>query len=233
MPASIYICLLTFDRLDYAIKTLRSTLDNIVYDGNLSVHIADDGSSEEYRQTLIDIAGGYKNVQGVTVTNSERGGYGRSYNLAMQTVHLYADIILPLEDDWELCRPLDLHPLVEALQTGEFGCIRLGYIGFTQPLRGELTHVAAHTYLRFDHDSPEPHVWAGHPRLETREWQRSVGPWPEGLDPGSTEFSVAHRPEARKGVAWPLDLIHPVGDLFLHFGAWQARTDQREVAEVV
>ena len=222
------ILLLTYERLIYAERTLRSALDKIVWSEPISVHIADDGSSENYRQKLHDIAGGYDKVQGVSITNSDCGGYGMNYNLALQVIHQFADLILPLEDDWELNSELDLRPLAAALENEEYGCIRMGYLGFTQQLRGEVIHVSGHTYFRPDHDTPEPHVWAGHPRLETREWQRSVGPWPEGYDPGTTEFIVAQRPNARVGVLWPLDLVKPYGDLWSHIGTIQARTDQRE-----
>lgn len=226
---SVCILLLTYDRLTYAEKTLRSALDNIQYSGKLSVHIADDGSSQEYREHLHALAGGYEKVAGVGMTNSERGGYGKNYNLALQQVHGHSDIILPLEDDWELVQPLDLDRLVQVLADEDIGCIRMGYIGYTQELRGKFVWVAGMHFLLFDPDSPEPHVWSGHPRLETKEWQRSQGPWDEdALDPGSTEFAVAQRQKSRQGVVWPLDLIHPRGDLFEHFGSCQARMDQKE-----
>lgn len=232
MYPKICLLLLTFERRDYAERTLRSALENIRWPEPLSVHIADDGSNQEHRNFLYELAMGYSNVQGVSVTNAERGGYGKSYNLALQVVHQFAEFILPLEDDWELRQVLDLEPLVAALEEDIFGCIRMGYLGSTQPLRGEICYAAMHTYLRLDPASPEPHVWAGHPRLETREWQRKVGPWPEGLDPGSTEFSVACRKEAREGVVWPLDLIKPSGDLWHHIGTIQARVDQLQEAVV-
>ena len=98
-------------------------------------------------------------------------------------------------------------------------CLRLGYIGFTQALTGSLVHTPAGVVFRFHGDSPEPHIFAGHPRLETREFERRVGPWPEGLAAGKTEFEVCQRDEARQGVGFPLDLIHPRGDLFAHIGA--------------
>ena len=201
-------------------RTLRSTLDNIRYSGPLDVHIADDGSVEGHTAHLHALAGGYESVRNVGITNAERGGYGKSYNLAMQAVHASALILLPLEDDWELLRDLNLDPLVHALVDGFGGieCLRLGYIGFTQELRGSLFQTAAGIVLRFDDDSPEPHVFAGHPRLETRDFERRVGPWPEGLAAGKTEFEVSQRPEARLGVGFPLDVLHPRGDLFAHIG---------------
>jgi glycosyltransferase involved in cell wall biosynthesis len=225
---NLCILLLTYNRQEYAEQTLRSALQNIHYSGSLAVHIADDGSPPEYREHLAGILAEHPPLTH-TVTNSERRGYGANYNLALQTVHAWAEVVLPLEDDWSLTKPLDLDPLVAALQEGWFDCLRLGYIGYTQPLKGEFRHdMSGNHYLLLDPDSPEPHVWAGHPRLETAERQRRVGPWQEGLDPGTTEFEIAHRPEARRGVVWPLDLIHPWGDLFAHIGTYPAPVDELE-----
>lgn len=227
------ICLLTYDRLEYAMMTLRALLTNARYSGPLLVHIADDGSSPEYRRTLLELAASFQQVEGVSVSNSERGGYGASYNLAMQTVHAMAGIILPIEDDWQLLKPLNLDALVEVFfQADWVGCIRLGYLGFTQPLGGQVVHIAGQSFLYLDPDSPEPHVWAGHPRLETRRYERDVGPWTAGLNPGATEFDVAQRRNARQGVLWPLDAgtcaSQRADSLFAHIGTIQARTDQRD-----
>lgn len=229
----LYIVLLTYAvdahgaRASYAEQTLRSALDNIVYDGRMSVHIADDGSPQEHRDNLAAIAAGYAHVTGVTMTNAERRGYGASYNLASQVTHEHADIVLPLEDDWRLTGSLDLNRyarvLAQASPGAAVGCVRLGYLGWTQELRGRLIRLAEEHLLLFDPESPEPHVFAGHPRLETVAWERFVGPWPEGYDAGTTEYLVAKRDEARRGVAWPLD--HDDGR-FVHIGTIQAREDQ-------
>lgn len=228
----LYVMLLTYaddvksPRAKYAEKTLRSALDNLKYSGPLSVHIADDGSPDAHRTKLEKIAGGYANVQGVTVTNAQRSGYGASYNLATQVVHNWADIVIPLEDDWELTEPLDLDPLVDTLWNSQIECIRLGYLGFTQALRGELMHSFGRTYLLLNHDSPERHVSAGHPRIETIAYERAVGPWEEGLDPGATEFDWCGRAGSRHGVAWVMG--SPLDGFFKHIGTIQARDDQRE-----
>lgn len=216
--AKVCIVLLTYNRFDYAARTLRTTLDNVWFSGELSVHIADDGSSPQYRQALKELAGGYPHVKSVCVTNSERGGYGKNYNLAMQVVHAFADYVLPLEDDWELRRPLNLDTFTRAFELPEVGCVRMGYIGYTQPLRNSWLSHAGNFWLLLDPASEEPHVFAGHPRLETVAWERKVGPWPESLLPGQTEFQVAHRPDARQGVVWPVSLVNPLGDLFAHIG---------------
>lgn len=220
VPNRLGVMLLTYNRLAYAERTLRSTLDNLVMHGiELQVHVASDGDTSEYIDRLREVAGGYKHVVAVTHSNSERAGYGANYNLALQTVHLSCDYVLPLEDDWELQRPFSVPRLISDMAELKLGCVRLGYVGFTQPLRTQFRFAGGSYWLEFDPDSEEPHVFAGHPRVETREWQREVGPWPEHLKPGETEFAVTYIPAARKRVGWPLDLVHPRGDLFHHIGA--------------
>ena len=213
-------------RAKYADKTLRSTLDNVRYDGPISVHIADDGSHDKHVAKLMDIAGGYKTVEGVSSTNAERRGYGASYNLATQVVHGFADIVLPLEDDWELTQEFDITKYVEALTDGPLRCIRFGYVGWTDQLKGELGTSHGNNFLMFDPASREQHVCAGHPRLETVEFERAVGPWPEGLDPGTTERVWCGYEGARIGVAWPTAWPLNAGP-FAHIGTVQAREDQK------
>jgi hypothetical protein len=222
----IGVMLFTYKRFVTAERTLRSVLGNLRYSGGLRVHIADDGSPPledggDHAETLRQIAGGFASVISATASNSGQHGYGASYNLATQVVHLDCPILLPLEDDWELRSALDIDALVETLLDPAYGieCIRMGYIGYTQQLRGEFVPTPAGQMLRFDPSSPEPHVLAGHPRLETREFERRVGPWPEMLPAGQTEFVVCHRSEARRGVAWPLDVLRPSEHRFAHIGA--------------
>ena len=238
MFPDLAVVVYTYDRPDYAERTIRSALANLSYSGVVHVHVADDGSPEVQVERLVAAAA--EEAEGrpygfgeITSTNAARSGYGASYNLATQVAHGRARVFLCLEDDWELRRTLDLDPLVAALGADAgIGCIRLGYVGWTEPLVGRFVHAAGLAFLLLDPESPERHVFAGHPRLETFAFERNVGPWPEGLDAGSTEFAVAGRPTARQGVAWPLDIglsATPRADLslFAHIGAVQARADQR------
>jgi len=218
--SNVCIMLLTYNRLEYAKTTLISTLAQVHTSGALSVHIASDGDTDEYIQTLQEITDTSPTpLELVTTSNSRRSGYGANYNLATQLVHNFASHVLVLEDDWELTRELDLDLFIGALNELGAGCMRLGYLGFTQPLRGEFASSHGRLWLRLDPSSAEPHVFSGHPRIETVGWERSVGPWPEGLEPGQTEFAVAHISEARQGVIWPVQEVKPYGDLFVHIGA--------------
>lgn len=224
-------------RAQYADTTVRALMKHLRWNGiidaeHIRFHIADDGSYPGHVAHLTELA---ERMYHVTSTNAERGGYGHSFNLASQVVHPLADHFLMVEDDWELTRDLDLKPLVDAMDEdpGGINCIRLGYLGFTQELRGRVGYKADQKFLILDPTSPEPHVWAGHPRLEKKLFQMNIGAWPEGENAGQTEYMVAHRLESRIGVAWPLDLgvraSQHQGTLFAHIGAVQARTDQLEI----
>lgn len=223
----VTILLLTYEDGERrtALPTMRAALDHITYPGGLNVHIADDGSVPGHVDALRQLAGGYHHVGTVGHTDAARRGYGASYNLATQAIHPAADVVLVLEDDWLLQRDLDLGPLVDTLYECHpyLRTIRMGYLGFTQTLLAtQIIHTPAGPMVLLDPESPEPHVASGHPRLELVEYQQDVGPWPEGLAPGATEWEWCRRQTARGGVAWPLDL-GPASQndrsLFAHTGA--------------
>lgn len=220
----IAIILLTYDRMAVARRTLEALAANLRAEEPIWLHIADDGSSQEYRDELLELGRSHYG-DNVSITNSNRAGYGGNYNKATQIVHKVADLMLPLEDDWELIRELDIGPIAAVLRDGLLNCVRMGYIGYTDDLRGTFRYHGGLHWLELDPESPEKHVFAGGPRLETVAFERAIGPWPERMEQGATELQVIGRPEARRGVAWPVNLIWPQGDAFVHIGAVKAGTD--------
>ena len=225
--ATIAIVLLTArtipERERYATETLTTTLRHLRTTHELRLHIADDGSEAGYTMRLASIAKLIKPEMPLTFSNSGLTGYGSNYNLAMQEVHKWADYVLPLEDDWSMNRPdgFDIDPIIRVLNDNVFDSVRLGYIGYTQSLFAEFIYCNDLHWLRLDPDlSHEPHVFSGHPRLETVAYEKRVGPWPTGLTPGATEWHVATQmPESRKRIAWPLGLAGDVKNgPFAHIG---------------
>jgi hypothetical protein len=218
-------------RCSYARRTLQATLESQAlkaYPGEVYVHIADDGSPDEHATRLCDFASEYLHVRGVTTSNSQCRGYGANYNQATHEFHWRGGLVLVLEDDWELTdREFDLNTYARVLQNDaqRVGCIRLGYIGFTAEFRCSIISSEQRLFLLFDPDSSERHVFSGHPRLESVAWQRYAGLWPEGLNPGATEFAVAGNPKARHGVVWPIAGNGP----YAHIGTVTARSDKQEV----
>lgn len=208
-------------RCDYARQTLEAFFRYAKTSYSFWLHIADDGSPQNYRDSLWDLAGEYCG-DNRSITNSERRGYGGSYNQASWQVHQLNNIkaIIHLEDDWKLSRELDIDPLIDALDKEPLiRCIRMGYIGYTHPIYAQFLWVNETHYLLFDPESPSQYIFSGGPRIETLQYGKDVGLWPEKLGAGETELVVCSRPQARIGVAWPVDLIRPKGDLFIHIGA--------------
>lgn len=214
------ILFMTYNRMVYADPCLRAVIEGVRWDGDLHIHIADDGSPAGYVDCLRTIASGYDKVSTVGATNSERGGYGRNFNLATQCIHPAGGLVLCVEDDWRLTRPLDVAHLARVFKDAGIGCLRLGYLGATQALDATLVWMCGQALWMLHADSAEPHVWAGHPRLETVEWQREQGAWYEGYDPNITEFMMAHQMRAR--IAWPA-WLPAEGGLFEHIGSERAR----------
>lgn len=245
------IVLLTYERTQYALEAIRSTLEGNTPESaihgeakeKVHVHIADSSSSPEHRFAILDsVTNMWDYVSAVTTSNVPStlngGGYGASMNAAWKVVseqvpdHKYT---LWLEDDWELFAALDLQGIMDDMDANGqlWGCTRLGHIGYTQPLRGTLVQPfgdqGGRHYLLFDPESPEPHVFAGGPRIEARWWTEQLGRWPEGIRPGDCEWQMCHRPESRRGVAYPVDMIHPYGSAYGHCGSTRS-TDVGEWA---
>lgn len=217
-------------RVMYARKCLLALLDKLEYpEGELIWHIADDGSFPGHVDALVDIC----RARGVepTVSNTGHLGYGANMNHATQVIHDLCDIVMPIEEDWELVRVFNISGLVDVLMSPPedndnfIECIRLGYLGWSNKVTGWLAQKAHQTFFYFDPTSQETHVFAGHPRIETVAFEKRVGPWPEGLRPGYTEMEVCNRVASRHGVAWPMDAginaSQDYANLFAHIGEVQ------------
>lgn len=235
------VTLLTAHRLGYAIATADALARNLQHDGPVHWHIADDGDDYAYTTAIHSAIHAVTPHTPITATNAEGRGYGASYNLAAQVTHGVADYHLPIEDDWVLTRPLDTAPILKMLAIGGHQSreewpwavpapegfyarsVRLGYLGYQWPVTMHLFKTDEHLWGALDPASPEQHIASGHPRIETTAYQRDVGPWPEGLNPGMTELGWCQTLAARNGVVWPLTIVALTGsisgDLFAHIGA--------------
>ena len=232
LTVCIYTHMRHQDRCDYACTTAITVIQKALkdYAGPVHIHVADDNSRRDMLEELLETIRGYG--YDPTISHGMGEGYGASHNAATQVIHDRSDLILPLEDDWELVRPLPLDRLARYFDNPEVRSIRLGYIGWTQRLSGHVIKANDDTCLLFDPDALEPHVNAGHPRIETVAYQRDVGPWAEGIDAGAVEFAWCSLRAAREGVVWPMDLGMSAsqggeGSYFCHIGTRQAREDQQ------
>jgi hypothetical protein len=219
MAEPITVILLTYQRTEYALRTIRAARQYLRYP-DLRWYIADDGSRPEHldavRELLPDAA-----------YHSTRLGYGGNANVAWRSANVVSALSFWLEDDWELTQPLDLWPYAALLmERDEVAMVRLGMLNLD--IRGRTWGHNGQVYWKLDR---EPHhegtpVFTGHPSLRHRRYRDAYGLYPEGLTPGDTELAYAWQfrqgsPDA-PGIVWPAD--YPSQGLFAHIGTVKTET---------
>lgn len=183
----VYIILTTYKREDCAVKTIQALKKNLIYD-NLGWFVVDDGSPEGYLERLLDEIGP---SNGKFSYNSNRRGVGHGMNTALRSLwDMGVELILMMEDDWELTAPLDLVPYVRTLENHkEYGMIRFGYLSTN--LLGYVVSEEGKLYWRLEYNQ-ETYIFTGHASLRHRRFHDKnmggCGLYDEGLTPGMTEL---------------------------------------------
>lgn len=217
MTPPIVIIVLTFQRTEYALKTIESAIKHLKYP-DLRWYVSDDGSKPEHYQSVMEMLKG----QNVIGSHSEKLGYGGGANKAWHIAHEHADLTLFLEDDWNLERELDLTHYAKLLMDyRDIGMVRMGYLNLN--MKGQCIGRDGHLYWLLDRNA-DSYVFTGHPSLRHRRYREAYGPYPEGLNPGNTELAYASQYRyAQFGgpeIVWPAELGEwgPFG----HIGAVQS-----------
>lgn len=210
MTQPIVIILLTYERTEYAARTIHAACKYLRYP-DLRWYIADDGSSQKHIDTIRTTLEFYSDpsyARGISICGSHtipNGTYGANANRAMEFAHTVSPLTLWLEDDWELTRPLDLYPYAALLMEQEqFGMVRLGYLNID--VAGLSMGYSGHLYWWLNRDSPSGYVFTGHPSLRHKRFHDAYGKYPEGLKPGETELGMAWQYKSNPGPG----ILYPV-----------------------
>lgn len=214
MTTPITICFMTYQRTEYALRTIQAVRSYLRYP-HIHWYVADDGSSEEHVRAVLDALAG----EDLVGLHNLKQGYGASANQAWTRANEISPLSFWLEDDWELRGPLDLWPYAALLMEDDsVGMVRLGALNLE--ISG---HTFAHrdsVYWRLDripkHDGTP--VFTGHPSLRHNRYQVSYGNYPKGMTPGNTELAYAYRYRSREGssIVWPANI--PAYGIFGHIG---------------
>lgn len=106
-------------RFDVFRKAVESWEEFLHYDGELHLHIADDGSKKGYAPTF--------RGEDATHTWQDRHGVGASLNIGFKLAFKRSPIVAAFMDDWALTQRFDLTPWVHLLLTKRtVGQVRLG-----------------------------------------------------------------------------------------------------------
>lgn len=190
---NIAIGLVTFKRTEMALRTVTSTMKNLIYPKEKRAwYVGDDGSPMPHISSILstlDMAGerviGHHNehMRHKGKENSFHAGLG--WNKCLGLCHQYSDFVLWLEDDWDLDEPLDLVPYVKLLQERE----DVGICSFRILSTGADIHTIGHdgrVYLRYDRTTQ--YAFSGNPYLRHARYTRFYGTFAEDRNPGLMEL---------------------------------------------
>jgi hypothetical protein len=105
-------------RKQAAENTLQSWNDRLMYEGDIHLHVADDGSTLKWKPEKF-----WKRSE-ITYSRQERHGVGASLNAGIKKAHT---IFLYMVDDWSLSQSFDITPWVQVLtENNNLGIVRLG-----------------------------------------------------------------------------------------------------------
>lgn len=211
MSEHLTVILLTYQRTEYAVRTIQAVNAHLRYP-NWSWYIADDGSEVEHMHACWTAA----RVSGQEVLgHSARLSYGRNANRALAAAWEKGELVLMLEDDWELTRPFDIWQYAAAImENAEIGMVRTGYLNadVDATLRGYggQLYLSLHDLQSRQHSS---FAFAGHPAVVHRRFYTGYGLYPEGWQPGETELKMCWQVSERLSltraggsILWPMGL---------------------------
>jgi len=189
-------------RTQVASRTIESLLQYLQYD-NLQWIIADDGSAEGHVETLTKLLEG----KPYHISVVPRLGVGASKNAALHKAFEISPMVLLLEDDWVLTRPLNPAPYVNLLTEHEdLGMVRFGYLGGN--LEAVFEGDAHLSYWRLKRGSGV-YVYSGQVSLRHKRFYDVVGFHQEGISPGEEELEMCKRfngTENAPDIVWPANI---------------------------
>lgn len=189
----VAIGLVTYRRTKEALRTVQSTIDNLIYPKELrSWYVGDDGSNvihvasiisklEMNGETLI----GYHNEKMRHPGQEDTNNAGIGWNKCLGLCHQKSDFVLWLEDDWELEKTLDLVPYVKMLQERE----DVGICSFRILSVGADVHTVGHNgihYLKYLRATQ--YAFSGNPYLRHARYTKYYGTFAEDRNPGLMEL---------------------------------------------
>lgn len=191
----VWILLTTYKRLDMARRTIVGLKTNLKYD-NVGWMVTDDGSGNDYLAQI-------KQTIGPTYTivayDGQRRGVGHNMNWGLHHIfnELNGQLVLTMEDDWVLEKPLELLPYVNLLlHTVNAGMVRFGYAA--PGLLADLISEENRLLWRIQRNG-QTYRFTGHPSLRHKRFFDTYGYYIEGVPPGMTELDMCGKVNSKPG----------------------------------
>lgn len=212
MNPLIAICLFTYNRFDYARRTVAAIRHHFKYD-NYAYFIGDAGSDPD---ELARFMGLFDDLEErVMYSHSGPYGAGQNWNMAINAALEKTDFFVRLEDDWELLADFDPTAHVEILQQdADIGLIRWGNL----PIELSLETQGRHGHMFLQVLPTRNYFYSGNPHLTHRRFWDYYGQYPEGLEPGWTE--VGYDEIVRSKAMPDYEHLRPYPKILLTPTAW-------------
>ena len=156
-------------------RCIASWMECLRYNGELRLHLADDGS--EHAVYFNPLA--YLEDEGWYISSSrqERNGVGASLNAGFAQAFKVAPLAMYVVDDWEMVEPFNLNPWARLLlETKDIGAVRLG------PPHPDLTGIIKCYQSGWAMVLDRHHYAYSHrPTLFHKRFFQAYGPHDEGL----------------------------------------------------
>lgn len=184
------IVLFTYKRTMEAIRTIRSTRENLIYPKDKVVwYVADDGSNPEHHKTVLEEI---QRDGGVLIGEHnekfrEDGSYncGKGWNKGLGLCYQRTDFVITLEDDWLMEAPLDAKRYVKLLQDRD----DVGIVSFRILSTGADVHTVGwdgEVFLKYQRTTQ--YAYSGNPLLRHSRYTKYYGWYAEDRSPGLIEL---------------------------------------------
>lgn len=186
----IGIVIPTYNRADIVTQCIKALARNIHCNEDFHVYVGIDGTDGTL-DVLLNAFGDHAFDTWLhVVVNSHNMGYGANVNNLIQLIGMTeADIMMQMDDDHILTKPLWLDEHIAVLRTvKDAGWIRLMGIGahnYVADLRG------CYWFVRWN--SPELYIPSNRPHIKRLDFHQHFGLYPERLKLGQTEEAWCHQ----------------------------------------
>lgn len=200
-----------FERAQEFVRASRSWQQHLKFDGNIHLHIADDGSQDDENFNIVRYIGNSWGLGEVGWSKQERHGVGASLNTGLKQSFKYSPIVLHAVDDWEILQDLDLNKWVEFMEDPDYNVGMLRFFGHPD-LTGTVKHIPPYGWaINLDHHH---YVFATRPCLWHKRLFDSLGYFKEDVSAIEVEQDFNKRVIERKSNIWMA-----IPELWRHIGA--------------
>lgn len=190
------ICLVTYKRTEMAVKTIRSTIENLDYPKELrSWFVYDDGSAPEHNQAIREALKDEQVKHYISERMRPAGkedtyDCGMGWNKILGLAHQNSDFVLWIEDDWNLDEKLDLKPFIKLLTENE----DVGIVSFRILSVGADVHTVGYDGIHYlQYARTTQYAYSGNPHLRHARFALSYGWFMEDCNPGDVELKQDDR----------------------------------------